>query len=204
MRKLGFALVLLTLLSAPVWAASGITAATAVTPLDYTRSVLERARAIVAGDRTHNEKLAALSSLFSSFLDTDEMGRAALGDHWASFTPAQRKEFLVLFGRLMERTYVQKLLLFENPNFAYVGQTREGGVTRVDTNIVTPRDSFAIVYTLRPDGNRWLATNIKVENVSLTANLGSQLDRLLSRSSVDDVMDLMRRKYGDAGGGSHS
>ena len=73
------------------------------------------------------------------------------------------------------------------------------GETRVDTTIVTARDDFAVVYLLRPAGERWLATSIQVENVNLTANLGSQLDHLLSKSSVEDVLDLMRRKYGDDG-----
>jgi hypothetical protein len=40
--------------------------------------------------------------------------------------------------------------------------------------------------------------------VSLTANLGSQLNDLLSRMSVDDLLTLMRRKYGNAGGASPS
>jgi hypothetical protein len=35
--------------------------------------------------------------------------------------------------------------------------------------------------------------------VSLTANLGSQLNDLLSRMSVDDLLTLMRRKYGNPG-----
>ncbi|MGO9060050.1 MAG: phospholipid-binding protein MlaC [Candidatus Binataceae bacterium] len=188
MRSLPVACLLWIALTASAWAASA---------LDYTRTTLEEARTIVASAHTHNEKLQALSSLFKNFLDTNEMGRLALGEHWASFTPAQRKEFLVLFGRLLERTYVQKLLLFENPNFTYGGETPVDGETRVDTSIVTPRDDFAVVYLLRSDGARWLATSIQVENVSLTANLGSQLDRLLSKSSVDDVLDLMRRKYGD-------
>ena len=43
-----------------------------------------------------------------------------------------------------------------------------------------------------------MATAITVEDVSLTANLGSQLNDLLSRMSVDDVLALMRRKYGNA------
>ena len=99
MRSLLVACLLWLGLTASAWAASA---------LDYTRATLEEARAIVASERTHNEKLQALSSLFKNFLDTDEMGRVALGEHWASFTPTQRKEFLVLFGRLLERTYVQK------------------------------------------------------------------------------------------------
>src|SRR5271169_2260702 len=175
--------------------------ASAATALEYTRITLEDARAIVASDRAHNEKLQALASVFNNFLDADEMGRIALGPHWEAFSPAQRAEFLVLFGKLLERTYVQKLLLFENPSFRYLGESPASGETRVDTSIVTPRDDFAVIYLLRPAGNRWLATSIQVENVSITANLGSQLDRLLSKSSIEDVLELMRRKYGDDAGG---
>jgi len=191
MRCLLIASLLWVGMASPVWAGSA---------LDYTRATLQQASAIVASERAHNEKLQALSALFKNFLDTDQMGRIALGEHWASFNPTQRKEFLVLFGRLLERTYVQKLLFFENPRFQYGGETRVDGETSVDTSIVTARDDFAVVYLLRPLGERWLATNIKVENVSLTANLGSQLDHLLSKSSVQDVLELMRRKYGDKGG----
>jgi phospholipid transport system substrate-binding protein len=109
------------------------------------------------------------------------MGRQALGQHWSIFTPTQQKEFLGLFHELLERTYVQKLLLFENPDFVYAGQhlTADGAI--VDTRIVTPRDQFDVAYHLRPSGDMWLATSITAEDVSLTSNLASQLDDLLSR-----------------------
>jgi phospholipid transport system substrate-binding protein len=174
--------------------------AKAASPLDYTRTVLERARAIVASSQTHNEKLAALTVVFSKFLDTDAMGREALRQHWSSFTPTQQKEFLALFQKLLQRTYVQKLLLFENPDFVYGGEQVSGAGAIVDTKIVTPRDQFDVRYRLRPAGGTWRATAITVEDVSLTANLGSQLNDLLSRMSVDDLLGLMRRKYGNASG----
>jgi len=180
-------------LIAPAWAA---------TPLEYTHTKLEQARAIVNSDQTHNDKLAALSVLFGQFMDTDTMGREALGKHWSSFTPQQQQEFLVLFRKLFQRTYVQELLLFEKPNFVYISETRLDGEASVDTKIVTPRDEFKVVYQLKPDGERWLVTRITVEDVSLTANLGSQLDHLLSRESVEDVLNLMQRKYGDNNGGA--
>jgi phospholipid transport system substrate-binding protein len=180
------------------WVAS----AWAASPLEYTRSTLEQARAIVGSDQTHNDKLAALSVLFTTFLDTDTMGRAALGKHWSSFTPPQQKQFLVLFRKLFQRTYVQELLLFEKPNFVYVGESHLHGEASVNTKIVTPRDEFSVVYQLRPEGDRWVVTRITVEDVSLTANLGSQLDHLLSHDSVDDVLSLMQSKYGTNGGGA--
>jgi phospholipid transport system substrate-binding protein len=191
MRPLAIMPVIFLLLAAPARAAS---------PLEYTRTTLDQARAIVANTQTHNEKLAALSALFRNFLDTDAMGREALGPHWSSFTPDQQKEFLGLFRELLQRTYVQKLLLFENPNFVYAGEQSTGAAAVVDTKIVTPRDQFDVTYRLKPVGDTWTATSITVEDVSLTANLGSQLNDLLSRMSVDDLLTLMRRKYGNAGG----
>jgi linearmycin/streptolysin S transport system ATP-binding protein len=101
-------------------------------PLDNTRGTLEQARAVVASDRIHNDKLASLSALFSRFLDTDTMGREALGRHWSEFTSPQQKEFLALFAELLERTYVQNLLLFDNPKFQCVSETESNGVARVD------------------------------------------------------------------------
>jgi len=195
MRALPILLVFWLLLAAP---------AQAVTPLDYTRTTLEQARTIVASSQDNSEKLAALSVLFGKFLDTDEMGRQALGQQWSSLTPAQQTEFLALFHELLERTYVQKLLLFENPDFVYVGQQQTGADAVVDTKIVTSRDQFDIRYQLRPDGGAWMATAITVEDVSLTANLGSQLNDMLSRMSVDDVLSVMRRKYGVASGAVES
>jgi phospholipid transport system substrate-binding protein len=195
MRTMSIVLLLSLLLVAPAQAA---------TPLEYTRVTLEQARAIVADSQTHDEKLAALSTLFSKFLDTDAMGRQALGPHWSSFTPWQQKEFLGLFRELLQRTYVQKLLLFENPNFVYAGEQSTGAGAVVDTKIVTPRDQFDVTYRLKPAGDTWMATAITVEDVSLTANLGSQLNDLLSRMSVDDLLVLMRRKYGNASGAAQS
>jgi hypothetical protein len=95
-------------------------------------------------------------------------------------------------------------LLFEDPDFVYVGEQRSGADAIVDTKIVTSQDQFDIRYQLRPAGAAWMATTITVEDVSLTANLGSQLNDMLSRMSVDDVLSLMRRKYGVAGGAVES
>ena len=40
------------------------------------------------------------------------------------------------------------------------------------------------------------------EKMKLTSALGSQLDHLLSRDSVQDVLDLMQRKFGSNAGGA--
>src|SRR5215471_18353871 len=104
------------------------------------------------------------------------MGREALGQHWSSFTPAQQKEFLGLFHRLIQQTYLQTLLLFQTPNFIYAGQQLTADGATVDTKIVTPRDQFDVAYTLTAFGDKWLATEITVEGVNLTQNLANQFN----------------------------
>ncbi|MCX8073575.1 MAG: ABC transporter substrate-binding protein [Candidatus Binatia bacterium] len=174
----------------------------AVSPLERTRAVLEEARQIVDSAKTHNEKLADLSRLLKGFLDTDTMGREALGDHWSKFSPAQRQEFLQLFRELFQRTYVQKLLLFEKPDFGYVGEQVNGDRARVETKIITPRDEFAVIYQMRLDNGTWKATDIQIEDLSLTANFRRQLGRLLEKETPNDLLARMRRKYGPGGTGS--
>ncbi len=178
----------------------GATAALAVTPMEYTRTTLEQTRVIVSSDRPHDAKLRELTALLKNFLDTDSMGRVALDAHWSQFSAAQQKEFLTLFQELFQRTYVQKLLLFEKPDFGYVGEEILGnGKARVDTKIITPRDEFAVTYQMRSSGGSWSATDIKIEDMSLTANFRRQLDRLLSKSSPEEVLNRMRKKYGPGG-----
>lgn len=179
------------------WMLFAAGAIAAVDPLNYTRATLEQAGAIVAGSQSHKEKLAALSMLFRKFLDTDAIGQAVLGPRWSSLTPAQQQEFLSLFRRLFERSFVSKLLLFEQPRFTFVGETEiQRGESRVETKIVTTRDEFAVEYVLRQRDQEWKATDVIVEDVSLTKNLANQFNRLISRSSVEDMLELLRRKYG--------
>jgi len=173
-------------------------APTPVTALAFTRQTLEQTRVIIDSDKTHNDKLTALHDLLRDFLDTDTMGKAALADHWKKFSGAQQVEFLGLFRELFQRTYVQKLLLFDRPDFEYGGEEVEGDHTRVDTSIVTPRDEFAVTYKFKGHDGHWLAYDIQIEDLSLTANFRRQLDNLLAKSSVENVLDRMRRKYGDA------
>lgn len=171
-------------------------------PLAQTRATLEQTRVIIDRETEHDQKLAELAALLAGFLDTDTMGRAALDKHWSAFTAAQQREFLVLFRELFQRTYVQKLLLFERPDFGFLGEEIQGpDQARVDTKIITPRDDFAVTYRMRRQGTRWLATDIQIEDLSLTTNFRRQMDRLLSTGSPNDLLDRMRRKYGPGGKG---
>lgn len=92
------------------------------------------------------------------------------------------------------RTYVQRLLLFDAPDFAFVEEEIDGNRAHIGTQIVTPRDRFAVDYDFEKTPEGWKATDIFIEDVSLSANFQAQFSKALSRTSFDELMDRLERK----------
>ena len=163
-------------------------------PMAVTRRVLEKSHDIVVGPGDRKQKLVALNELLRSFLDTEALSRQAMGTHLDGRTPAEVGEFLRLFRELFVRTYVQRLLLFESPDFAYGAETISGRDATVGTEIVTPRDRFAVDYRMRKSPAGWRATDILVEDVSIARNFRAQFDAALAKDSFQGVLGRLRKK----------
>jgi phospholipid transport system substrate-binding protein len=167
-------------------------------PLALTRQVLERSNAIVRGSDERAQKLHALSELLRGFLDTDALARLAADKHLADRSADEVQEFLTLFHEFFVRTYVQRLLLFDAPEFTFGQETVDGDAARVATEVVTPGDRFAVDYTLRRESGVWRATDIQVEGVSLARNFRAQFDAAVAKESFQGLLDRLRAKVGAA------
>lgn len=187
MRTIATMAVCLTLASAAVVRADDA-------PMAFTRQVLERSNQIVRGPGDRKEKLASLSELLHGFLDTDALARLAAEQHLEGRSDAEVQEFLGLFHDFFVRTYVQRLLLFDAPDFAYDQETVTGDTAHVSTEVVTPGDRFAVDYTFRRTPNGWRATDIDVEGVSLAKNFRAQFDSAVARDSFQGLLDRLRAK----------
>ena len=117
-----------------------------------------------------------------------------MGDLLAAQPPQQQEEYLELFDHLMVRAYLQKLLLFRNPRFGYGKPRSEGDVVIVGTKIITAKDEYHVDYEMREREGRWAATDVIVEDISLTENYNAQFASLLRDRSFAELLDLMRRK----------
>ena len=97
------------------------------------------------------------------------------------------------------RAYLQKLLLFRSPRFAYGDPRRAGDVVIVPTRIATVKDEYAVNYAMREREGRWVATDVIVEGISLTDNYRSQFASVLRDHSFSELLDIMRAKVRPAG-----
>ena len=190
-RGSGWLLVLALFGAIPVW---GSEPYLSDGPMFQTQQILQSSNAIVTGPGDRDAKLVKLKVLLRDFLDTDALGRRSMGKHLEGVTPEQQARFLSLFRDLFVRTYVQRLLLFDVPEFAYGDERITGDTAVVETEIVTERDRFGVGYDLRKTDAGWSATDISIEDVSLGANFRSQFDRALSKNSFDGLMDRLDRK----------
>jgi len=163
-------------------------------PLALTRSVLERSNAIVRGSGDRKQKLAELSDLLRGFLDTNALAKLAAGPNLDGRSQAETDEFLKLFHEFFVRTYVQRLLLFDAPDFTYGGETVNGDQARVATQVITPGDKFAVDYTLHKNPEGWRATDIDVEGVSLAKNFRAQFDAAVKKDSFQGLLERLRAK----------
>jgi phospholipid transport system substrate-binding protein len=163
-------------------------------PLALTKSVLGRSNEIVKGPGDRKEKLARLSELLRGFLDTDALAQLAARKHLEGRSAEEVQEFLRLFHEFFVRTYVQRLLLFDAPEFGFKDEVVSGDEAKVATEIVMPGDRFAVDYMLRrrPDG--WRATDIAVEGVSLAQNFRAQFDAAVAKDSFQGLLERLRAK----------
>lgn len=163
-------------------------------PMQTTQKILRASNGIVTGPGDRDAKLEKLKDLLRDFLDTDALGRQSMGKHLEGKTHEQQARFYQLFRDLFVRTYVQRLLLFDAPDFAYAEEELDGDTARIGTQIVTPRDRFEVDYDLQRTEHGWQATDIFIEDVSLSANFQAQFGKALKKSSFDDLMDRLERK----------
>jgi phospholipid transport system substrate-binding protein len=182
--------------------AGDVSAADSQTPMALTRDVMGRSNAIVKGEGDRKQKLAALSDLLRGFLDTDALARLAAGKNLDGRSPEETKEFLTLFHEFFVRTYVQRLLLFDAPDFTFGEEKVNGDQAQVATQVITPGDRFAVDYTLHHNADGWRVTDIVVEGVSLAKNFRSQFDAAVAKDSFQGLLDRLRAKVSGTGQGN--
>lgn len=130
--------------------------------------------------------------------DWDEMARRSLGTHWAARSPEEKKEFLGLFGKLLERTYLDKVEGYAGEKVLYQGESVDGEYSVVDVKIVTAKNTeIPVKYRLRQKGDDWLVYDISIEGVSLVNNYRVQFSNILAKSSYAELVKRLKEKVAE-------
>jgi len=169
-------------------------------PTEHVRKTTDRIIAIVTdpglkeADKAR-EKSRQIRSVVDERFDWEEMSKRTLARHWKDRTQDEKKEFIDLFGKLLERTYLDKVEGYSGEKVLYVDEKVEGKYAMVAVKIVTQQETEVQVdYRLQKKGNEWLVYDISIEGVSLINNYRKQFNSIMTRSSFKDLMEKLRSK----------
>jgi phospholipid transport system substrate-binding protein len=141
------------------------------------------------------ERKKLIRSAVDERFDWTEMTRRALATHWARRTPEEKKEFVRLFSDLLERTYLSKVEDYSGEKVRYEGETVDGDYAVVKVKIVTKKNKdIPVQYRLRKEGNDWLVYDVSIEGVSLINNYRTQFNSIITQSSYENLVKLMKEK----------
>src|SRR5262245_54229059 len=200
----------MTILRTVCWKLMGVsilllslnTCAVADSPTDTIRSTVERARAVLddpayQGEDHRQQRLEKVKAVVFPQFDSQEMARRKLGPYSKDRTEEQLQEFIQPFTALVEKAYSSSLDRYSIGMQFFFDQERiDNDFAEVDTRLFDPtlNKTFSINYRLRQVNGPWLVYDVVVENVSLVNNYRNQFNRILSKSSYEDLVQKLQTK----------
>jgi phospholipid transport system substrate-binding protein len=191
-----------TLLSSVLLAGS-ISIAEAGEPLDKIRQTVDDVLTVLGDDtlkspERQTERRAKIRQAVFQRFGFDEMAQRSLALHWRKRTPEERKEFIVLFSDLLERSYIDKIESYggSKQNVLYTKETIDkDGYASVRSEIVNRRDlNVEVEYRLLQRDGTWAVYDVVIEGVSLVNNYRTQFNKIILESSYENLVKQMRLK----------
>ena len=149
---------------------------------------------LVGTDGTEKKK-EAVRTISDSLFDFYTVSRRTLGAHWKKLTPQQREQFILLYRKLLESVYMDRLLQYKDEKVKYIKEVALSE-TRAEVHSAIVIDSGEIPFSYKmflKKGN-WKVYDILVENVSLVGNYRTQFNDLFAKNSPGKVLDIMRQR----------
>jgi phospholipid transport system substrate-binding protein len=147
------------------------------------------------GDEKADKRHQAIRQAVDEIFDWEEMAKRSLARHWRERTDEEKKEFVVLYGELLERTYIDRVEGYSGEEVIYMEERIDGKYALVKVKIVTKtKQEIAVEYRLKTNSKQWLVYDVSVEGVSLVNNYRNQFNQILMKSSYETLVDRLRKK----------
>ena len=141
------------------------------------------------------ERRRMIRQVASELFDFTEISQRSLGPHWRARTPAEREEFIALFGDLLEYSYVSKIEMYSGETIRYLGEAVDGQQAVVKTRIVMKQGTeIPVDYRMMQNGSRWAVYDVNIEGVSLVSNYRSQFNTVIQRTGYRDLVAKLKAK----------
>jgi phospholipid transport system substrate-binding protein len=171
-------------------------------PLNVVKTAAEAAVAVMRDPKLKapdqkQERIERLKVIINPIFDYKEMARRSLGPHWRRQTPAEQEEFARLFRGFLEKIYSDRVHLYDGEKVTFGRETIDQDYAQVESTVINAKgEENSVVYRLKRTEGTWKVYDAVVENISIVNNYRSQFDRVISKSSYDELKKMLREKAG--------
>jgi phospholipid transport system substrate-binding protein len=169
-------------------------------PTEQVRSTVEQVIAILADpslkpESKQKERRDQLRRVIFARFDFAEMAQRSLGSEWRRRTPAEQQEFVNLFTDLLQDNYIGTIESYSGDKVGYNRELQEKDNAEVQTTLTTRGEAaYSINYRLRLVDKDWKVYDVIIENISVVNNYRSQFNRVISKSSYQELLRTMKEK----------
>ena len=180
--------------------------AVAGVPTDQLRGSIDLVLKIVTDPELKKEARTAerrrrIRAVVNQIFDFTEISQRSLGLHWQARTPAEREQFVALFGDLLENAYITKIESYSGEKIQYPGDVVAGDLALVKTRIVTKQQTeIPVDYRMFLNGGRWAVYDVSIEGISLIGNYRTQFNAVIQRSGYPDLVAKLKAKQDERPG----
>jgi phospholipid transport system substrate-binding protein len=154
-------------------------------------------KAVKTGDKSMSYAYKLANNIVVPHVDFRRVSSLALGKHWKRAKPAQQREFMREFKRMLVRSYAAAFFATEEWEIRHVsvrpGKGKQDVFVR--TKVLRPGAKPAEVdYRMYKKGGSWKIYNLKVEGVSLVTNYRTSFQREIRNGGLDGLIKSMKAK----------
>ena len=147
------------------------------------------------GEEKVQERRQMLWKEISPIFNFDEMSKRALGQHWKSRTPEEKKEFVELFTNIMKDAYIGKTDTYSGEKVVIISEKQDKKYATVQTKIITNKGTeISVDYNMLNNPGGWTIYDVIIEGVSLVNNYRSQFNNILIKSSYKELVQKIKAK----------
>lgn len=169
-------------------------------PTESVKQITDKILGIVSnpaykGTAIAKERKALIRKAVDERFDWEELARRSLGRHWPKRSEEEKKEFIELYGKLLEKTYLERVEGYAGEKVSYLAEHVDGDYATVDMKILNLQNvGIPVQYRLWKKVSDWFVYDISIEGVSLIINYRSQFNEIINRSSYQDLVKRLKEK----------
>lgn len=148
-----------------------------------------------------DERNSNIISVLTPMFDFELMAKLSLGKVWKKLPKTDKKKFVNLYVKRMEKSYSSKVDSYNNEKVEVnkIEQPKKNRILLI-TDLVSKEDSLEIVYKYykprkpKSEKDSWLVYDVEIKGVSILKADKAQFKEFLQTKSITELMDVLVEK----------